>query len=81
MELRQQLILEKATAVRLHAEIEEKDARITMMQIRLSTFDSASSDSVATASNRQLSPPLPGSRLRHRNSFPTHPLPIILIFE
>jgi hypothetical protein len=51
VELRQQLILEKATAVRLHAEIEEKDARITMMQIRLATFDSASSDSVATASN------------------------------
>jgi hypothetical protein len=42
VELRQQLILEKATAMRLH---------VTMMQIRLSMFDSASSDSVATASN------------------------------
>jgi hypothetical protein len=35
--------------------------------------------------HRQLldsSPPrFPGSRLRHRNSFPTHPLPIIWIFK
>lgn len=35
VELRQQIVLEKATAARLRAEIEEKDARITMFQLGL----------------------------------------------
>ena len=41
VELRQQIVLEKATGTRLQAEIEEKDARITMMQISLAEAHSA----------------------------------------
>ena len=41
VELRQQIVLEKATGTRLQAEIEEKDARITMMQISLAETHSA----------------------------------------
>ena len=35
VELRQQIVLETATATRLRAEIEEKDARIMMAQMSL----------------------------------------------
>ena len=41
VELKQQVVLEKATGTRLRAEIEEKDARITMMQISLAEAHSA----------------------------------------